>query len=70
MSKRGDAVEEMDLKESTNSTDFGGVVGAGISFGKFGLEARYTASLKSFNNDESGNTLKWATWNIFASLEF
>ena len=70
VSKLGDAVEEMDLKETTNSTDFGVVVGAGLNFGKFGLEARYTASLKSFNNDASGSTLKWATWNIFASLGF
>jgi hypothetical protein len=68
--KLGDTIDETDLKEITNGTDFGVVMGAGINFGKFGLEARYTASLKSFNKDETGNTLKWATWNLFASIAF
>ena len=70
VTRLGEMISEEDLKETTNGTDFAAVVGAGINFGKFGLEARYTASFKSFNNDESGNTLKWATWNIFASIGF
>jgi hypothetical protein len=61
---------EVDIKDTTNGTDFGVVAGAGFGFGKFSLEGRYNLGLKTFNNDPGELPLKWGTWNVFLNLSF
>jgi Outer membrane protein beta-barrel domain len=47
-----------DVKDDVNSVDVSIVAGAGISMGKFGIEARYDAGLKDLNkNNNLGNDL-------------
>jgi hypothetical protein len=68
--RTGEEEAEVDLKEETNGTDFGVVMGAGFAFGKFIIEARYNLSLSTFNKDPGELPLKWGTWNLFANLNF
>jgi hypothetical protein len=47
-----------DVKDDVNSVDVSIVAGAGISLGKFGIEARYDGGLKDLNkNNNLGNDL-------------
>jgi hypothetical protein len=42
-----------DVKDDVNSVDVSIIAGAGISVGKFGIEARYDAGLKDLNKNNS-----------------
>jgi hypothetical protein len=47
-----------DVKDDVNRFDVSIIAGAGISMGKFGIEARYDAGLKDLNKDHNlGNDL-------------
>jgi hypothetical protein len=47
---------ETDVKDDTNTMDFGVVVGGGIDFTKIGFDVRYTRGLTNVNNSDGDDT--------------
>jgi hypothetical protein len=45
-----------DIKDQINSSDFGGVVGAGVDFGPFNAGLRYNFGLSNISKDTSAGT--------------
>ena len=63
--------EEEDLTDEIKSTDFGLVIGAGVGFGKFGIEGRYNVGLSNIAVDPGDEiSVKWGTWSFLASVTF
>lgn len=60
-----------DFKDDLKSTTVGVVVGAGVNFSQFLVEARYTAGLTDINKDnESGDKNRLQVFSILAGIRF
>ncbi len=66
----GEEAPEEDIKEQTNGTDFGAVVGAGLSFGKIGFEGRYNLGMSSFFVESDQVKFRWGTISLLMSIGF
>ncbi len=55
---------EEDVKDDSKSLDFGGVIGAGVEFGNFQLDARYTLGLTNFVDGDDVVDVKNRTISI------
>lgn len=68
----GEDDEEIDISDDVKGVDFGLVVGAGIEFGKFVIDGRYTHGLSNLNNDSEAEGLetKSRVFSIMAGFRF
>ena len=58
-------------EENIKDTDFGVVFGAGMDFGKWSVDGRYTMGLADINNDESDDTkIRTRTISVLAGIRF
>lgn len=65
----GTTVETGD--ENIKDTDFGVVFGAGMDFGKWSVDGRYTMGLADINNDEADETkIRTRTISVLAGIRF
>lgn len=51
----GSSTEELDVKDDTETLDFGIVVGGGVEFGSIVVDGRYTHGLSDIDKDTSDN---------------
>jgi hypothetical protein len=56
--ENGTPQPDEDIKDTTTSVDVSFVVGAGVMFGKFGVEGRYDGGLRNLNSDTDASTFK------------
>ena len=67
----GGTTVETGEDELIKDTDFGVVVGAGMDFGKWSVDGRYTMGLADINNDESDDTkIRTRTISVLAGIRF
>ena len=58
-------------EENIKDTDFGVVFGAGMDFGKWSVDGRYTMGLADINNDEADETkIRTRTISVLAGIRF
>jgi len=70
MSAKGtDNSGTQDLKDQLKSSDFSGVVGAGVDFGPINAGLRYNFGLSDINNSGSGSTIKNNAFQIVAGFK-
>lgn len=64
--------EKTDISDEVKGIDFGIVVGAGVEFGKFVIDGRYTHGLTKINEPEEGEDIKVKSrvFSIMAGFRF
>jgi len=58
-----------DIKDQINSSDFGGVVGAGVDFGPFNAGLRYNFGFSNISKDPFAGTTKNTVFQIVAGFK-
>jgi hypothetical protein len=67
----GGTTVETGEDELIKDTDFGVVVGAGMDFGKWSVDGRYTMGFADINNDEADETkIRTRTISVLAGIRF
>ena len=67
----GEGEDEEDLDEDVKGFDFGIVIGAGVEFGKFVIDGRYTHGLTDLNDsDDEIVEIKSRVFSIMAGFRF
>ena len=57
--------------EDIKGVDLGVVVGAGVTFGRFTIDGRYTTGLSNLNSDDSDSTtVKNRAFAVLAGVRF
>ena len=54
--------------EDVNSTDFSGIIGAGIGFGPITLDVQYDRSFSSILDEDGASEVKNETWTVRAAF--
>ena len=66
----GDDSFDEDISEETETFDFGIVFGAGVNFGRFSVDGRYTFGLSNINKDTEEGKIKNRTLAFLAGYRF
>ena len=61
---------EVDLKDATNTVDFGLVVGGGVDFSKVGIDVRYSRGLSNVAKDSGDTTVNNSVISLMGTFRF